>query len=60
MEQQPTQVLQTRIVTVPDMNVTCLQHLNSPVIPNIERVQALGEPLHVVWADLLQEVNVVL
>ena len=31
-----------------------------PVVPHVEGVQALGEALHVVGADLLQEVDVVL
>lgn len=43
------------------MNVTWSEHhvVNSPVIPNIESVEALGEALHVVGADLLQKVNIV-
>lgn len=32
----------------------------SPVVPHVKRVEALGEALHVVGADLLQEVDVVL
>lgn len=33
---------------------------NSPVVSYVEGVEALGEALHVVGTDLLQEVDVVL
>lgn len=44
-----------------NMNVTWPEHhvVNSPVIPNIESVEALCEALHVVGADFLQKVNIV-
>lgn len=44
-----------------NINVTWSDHLvvNSPVIPNIESVEALCEALHVVRADFLQKVNIV-
>lgn len=42
------------------MNVTWSDHhVNSPVISNIECVEALCEALHVVGADFLQKVNIV-
>lgn len=43
------------------MNGTWSEHhvVNSPVIPNIESVEALCEALHVVGADFLQKVNIV-
>ena len=37
-----------------------LNGMSVPVVTDVEGVQALGEALHVVGADLLQEVNVVL
>lgn len=42
------------------MNINWPDHrVNSPVIPNVESVEALCEALHVVGADFLQKVNVV-